>query len=189
MEEEQRINITRIIGEAIKAVKNDDVKSLKNLSNETIHDASTVQDQHSIAVAVLIYTLSKIYERESHYEKFKGWRIFCLECQKVLETAKQKLESNDVEGFDLAIKKYMKHLKNVEKKLRNYIQDVLRKAKINKASRLYEHGVSLGRTADMLDITRFELMDYVGKTYIADVKESVTLNAEKRLEMARKLFK
>ena len=65
---------------------------------------------------------------------------------------------------------------------------MLNKARINKASRLYEHGISIGRTAELLGVTRFELMDYVGKTYIADVKENMTIGARERLMIARRLF-
>jgi len=189
LEEEQRINIIRILDETVKAVKEENIKLLKDLSNQTIHDASTVQDQYSITIAVLIYSLSKIYERETHYGQFKGWRAFCFDCTKGLEVAKGKLEKRDIPGFDKAIKDYVNILKELETKLKRYIQDVFNSAKINKASRIYEHGISLGRTAELLGVTKFQLMEYVGRTYIADVKENMTINPEKRLSIAREIFK
>ncbi|HLC86534.1 MAG TPA: hypothetical protein VJG30_04575 [Candidatus Nanoarchaeia archaeon] len=189
LEEDQRTNIMRILGEALKAINEENTKLLKDLSNQTIHDASTVQDQYSITIAVLIYSLSKMFERETHYLQFKGWRTFCFDCIKGLEVMKKKLETGDSEGFDKALKEFMKHLKKAESKLGIYIQDVLIKARISKASRMHEHGVSIGRTSELLGITRFELMDYVGKTYIADMKENITIKAEKRLELARGLFR
>ncbi len=189
MDEHVRNNIIRILDKAVIAIKEEDIKQLKDLSNETVHDATINQDEYSITIAVLIYSLSKIYEREIHYGKFKGWKIFCFDCFRGLEVAKEKLVSGDVEGFDSVLKKYIATLSKLDIKLRGYIQDVFRKARINKASRLHEHGLSIGRTAELLGVTRFELMDYVGKTNIPDVEGSVTMNVLNRIKFARGLFR
>ncbi len=189
-EVEQQVisNIIRILDEAVIAIKKDDIKALKDLSNQTVHDATVYQEEHTISIAVLIYTLSKIFEREFHYAQFKGWKNFLFDCMKSLETARDKLKEGKHQDFDAIIRSFIINIKKVDPKLRNYIQDVFQRAKINKASRLYEHGLSVGRTAELLGVTRFELMDYIGKTYIADVRENITVNAKKRLDFARELF-
>jgi len=189
VDEQVRTNLIRVLDKSINALKQNDMKILKEISNETVHDATVFQDEYSITVAVLIYSLSKVFERELHYSQFRGWSDFCSECLGTLEVAKQKLIKGDIEGFDSFLKKYLTVLNRTHKKLQLYIQDVLDKAKINKASRLYEHGLSMGRTAELLGITKFELMDYVGRTYIADAKTSVTLSATERLRFTRGLFK
>jgi len=181
-------NLLRILDKVLEYINKQDLKGLKVLSNETIHDATVYQDEYSIGMAVFIYSLSKIYDREVHYENYKGWDVFCLDCFRNLELAKKKLVENDLEGFAFLLKRDLSHLSKVDEKLKSYIQDVFLKAKLNKASRLYEHGLSLGRTAELLGVNKFELMDYVGKTYIADVKENFTLPASKRLKFARGLF-
>ena len=189
MEEQQRKNIIRVLTEALDALKKGNINQLKDLSNQTLHDASIIQDQYSISIAVLVYSLSKIYEREYHYSKFKGFEAFCFDCTRGLEVLKEKLERNDIESFNNTISKYLKTLNKVHKRLKNYIEDVFSQAKITKASRIHEHGISLGRTAELLGISKFELMDYVGRTYIADAKEAFTIDPEKRLKFARSLFK
>jgi len=189
LEEQQRNNIIRILTETLKALEEGNIKELKDLSNQTIHDATTVQDQYSITIAVLIYSLSKIYEREFNYNKFKGFKVYCYDCVRGLEVAKEKLENNDIQGFEDTLSKYIKNLNKVHIKLQQSIQDVFEQAKISKASRIHEHGISLGRTAELLGITRFDLMNYIGKTYIADAKEAFTIDPEKRLKFARSLFK
>ena len=189
MDEQVRHNIIRVLDKAIDAIRTENIKNLKDISNETIHDATVYQDEYSTTVAVLIYALSKIYEREIHYGKFKGWKTFCFDCFRGLDFAKERLVEGDVVGFDDILKKYITTLEKIDKKLKTYIQDVMQKARINKASRLYEHGLSLGRTAELLGISKFELMDYIGKTYIADMPGNVTLSATNRLKFARGLFK
>ncbi len=182
-------NLIRVLEKAINAIKKQDYKELKQVSDETIHDATIYQEEHSISLAVLIYSLSKIHEREFHYSQFRGWTGFCDNCFKGLEQAKQKLLEDNEEEFDKILKNNIFNLIKVDEKLKKYVQDVLQSAKINKASRLYEHGISMGRTADLLGISRFELMDYIGKTYISDVKTNNTIDALTRLKFARGLFK
>jgi len=188
VEDQVKNNIIRVLNDAINALRRGNIKTLKDLSNETIHDATLYQDEYSITIAVLFYSLSKIHERDVHYQQFKGWKYFCYDCIKRLEVARDKLKENKLEEFELVIKQYMNVLQKLDKKLVNYIQDVLRNAKITKASRLYEHGLSIGRTAELLGVTRFELMDYVGKTYIADMGENKTFDVKERLKFVRGLF-
>jgi len=99
------------------------------------------------------------------------------------------LVANDLQGFEKVMKQYTATLEKIDKKLKVHIQDVFRKARINKASRLYEHGLSVGRTAELLGINKFEVMDYIGKTYIADVKENITIDSIERLKFSRSLFR
>ena len=73
-------------------------------------------------------------------------------------------------------------------KLKTYIQEVFRRASINKASRIYEHGVSMERTANLLGVTMFELSEYAGQTGISDVSLSKTLGVKKRLKFAMEMF-
>ncbi len=188
MELGERINLIRVLDRAIKAIKENNIKDLKDLSNQTIHDATIIQDEYSISTAVIIYALSKIYERQFNYSHFKGWKELCLTANNELITARDRLQKNDLAGFDASIKGFLGQVTKIDKKLKVYIQDVLHKAKINKASRLYEHGLSIGRTASLLGVSRYELMDYIGKTYIADVQENKTITAKKRLETARGIF-
>ena len=64
---------------------------------------------------------------------------------------------------------------------------MFRRARINKASRIYEHGISLAQTAELLGITQWELMKYLGQTKIAD-KFDDEIKVIDRLEHARKMF-
>jgi hypothetical protein len=45
------------------------------------------------------------------------------------------------------------------------------------------------QTADILGISPFELAEYAGKTGIADVNLSLTLDIKKRISLARSVFK
>ena len=60
---EEKENVLRILKEAKQALKRRDVVKARNLSNQTINTASLTHDPDNIAVAVMIYSLSKIFER------------------------------------------------------------------------------------------------------------------------------
>ena len=73
-------------------------------------------------------------------------------------------------------------------KLKIFIKDVFRRATINKASRIYEHGISMEKTASLLGITMFELAEYAGQTGIPDVPENKTLSVKTRIKLAMEMF-
>ncbi len=187
MEDHIRYDILDVLSHAAKALAREDSKALKDLSNMTIHNASIHQDPYSTLTAVLIYAFAKLYER-SKYEQYTGWKGLCKECDTWIGEAQKALEENDDKQFENTLKNAFTMLRKVDPKLRKHLQDVINRAKINKASRIHEHGISLGRTAELLGITQYELMDYVGSTYIADVKGLHTLRVKKRLQIAREIF-
>ena len=183
----EKENILYILRNAIKAIKDNDVVLLKDLSNRTVHSSSIQQDENNITIAVLVYSLSKIFER-SKYQQYKDWKIFYDTCLKSLNKAEESLARDKVEEYNSAIRNILFFVDKLDSKLKLYIQDVFYRSKINKASRLYEHGLSIGKTAELLGVNEWEIMDYVGKTGIADAKFSISKDALERLKIARSLF-
>jgi hypothetical protein len=167
----------KIIEESISALKQKDVLKLKEISDHTIHNASIFQDEDSITIAVLVYALSKILERgiENHY-----W------FEKKLEFAKIQLIKENINFYRKAIKDIFSQIAVVDSKLKIYVQEVIEKAKIKKGAKLYYHGISLARTASVLGLTQWELMNYIGKL---EEPKTTTANIRERLSFARKLFK
>lgn len=180
-------NILRILEETKSAIEEKNYAKISYLSNQTINTASLTQDPDNIAVAVVVYSLSKIFERE-HYKKYPSWEkvhkiiIYSIEC------SIEDLEKNDLNEFRKDFENIRSCIKKISGKLREYIQEVFRKAKINKASRIYEHGISMEQTAKLLGITMFELADYAGKTGISDVAESKTIDTKSRIKLAMEIF-
>ena len=82
----------------------------------------------------------------------------------------------------------LKNIGMIDKKLTWYISAVLERAKIVKGSKLYEHGLSVGKAAALLGISQYELMSYIGKTKIIDIYAEEVVPVAKRLAYAKKLF-
>ena len=187
MRDDVRKDILEILKKSCIAVKEKDVRLLKDLSNNTLHDASIYQDEYSTTIAVMIYSLSKIFER-SNFTQYKSWSLFNDVVVENLKKAEESLSINDIREYENSIKNIFDVIDKLDSKLRFYIAEVIERAKINKASRVHEHGISIGRTAELLGVDEWELMEYVGNTGISDVEFSLSKTAKDRINLARKLF-
>tara|TARA_Y100000034_G_scaffold124077_1_gene171754 strand:- start:891 stop:1457 length:567 start_codon:yes stop_codon:yes gene_type:complete len=181
-------NILRIIKQSSIAIKQHNIKKLKDLSNQTIHDSTTFQDQEAIEMAVLIYSLSKIYER-TKYQEYKDYDKFNNQVQFNLKQAYKNLKNNKFKNYHKNIHNIFFISQKLDSNLKKYIKEIIDKGKISKASRLYEHGLSAGTTSKLLHISQWDLQDYTGRTGISDVPLSKTKDIQKRLELTRSLFK
>lgn len=181
MEQTVKEDIIDVLDNAVRIVKEEKFADLSELSNHTIHDASIFQDEDSVSMAILIYALSKTIQRCCE----KG--IPYSEVQEQLMAARDALKDGELGKYNASIKKLFEIVNKIDTRLKMYIGEVITQSRIKKGSKLYEHGISIARTADILGISQWELMSYVGKTSITDFMEE-KVSATKRLQMARGLF-
>lgn len=185
---QEKENILRIFEETKEAIQKNDSAKIKALSNQTINTASLTHDPDNIAVAIVVYSLSKIIEREN-YRQLPGWNNFYKIYTNSINRIINGLKKNKDEEVSLNLKLIRQAMGKLSGKLKVYIQDVFRKAKINKASKIYEHGISMEKTANLLGITMFDLANYAGQTDIPDVPESKTLGVKSRIKLAMDIFR
>jgi hypothetical protein len=186
MEYVVRKDILSILRKAIQFTKKEEIPALDELSNHTIHDASIFQDKDSIKIAVIIYALSKIIHRSEG--KTDEWDKARKEVMTDLLEARFYLEKSQDDKYREVLKNVLDHIGKIDSNLKLYVDDVLDKAKIVKGSKLYEHGVSIERAAEILEVSQWELMSYLGKTKIIDAYKEGVLPVAKRLIYAKKIF-
>jgi len=173
------IVLKRIID--ILRVKEDrDIAEIMELSNHTIHNCSIFQDEDSVAIAILIYSLSKLIERKQGQIKYQNFIS-------LLQGAENLLGQNKIDGYRKNVRKLFDYISSIDSKLKLYIGEVINQAEIKKGGKLYEHGISLARAAEILGISQWELMSYVGKTKLTDIKGGIDI--KRRINYARGLFK
>ena len=168
------------LAEILKAKEEGDIIQIKELSNHVMHNASVFQDEDSISIAVLIYSLSKIIEKKQKdidYGKLLNMLNLCI----------ANLKINDDESFRKSVKNIFNFIRTMDQKLRLYIHEVINQAQIKKGCKLCEHGVSVARASEVLGISRWELMHYLGKTTVID-QFNDSISASKRLNFTRGLF-
>lgn len=177
MDEIVKVDILRVLESASKMIERSDVSGLKDLSNHTIHNCSIFQDQDSVTIAVITYTLAKIFEREKNVDK---------SVVPIINNARRSLFENKMEDYRVSLKSLYDLIKIRDEKHKIYVQEVLEQAGVRKGSKIYDHGVSLAQAASILGVSQWELMDYIGKTNIPDSFERV--NLKQRLSVAKKIF-
>ena len=156
-------------------------------SNQTIHTASIYKDTDNITVAIIIYSLGKILEREK-LKNIKGCIEFCKNAGLLIDNALNALKKDDLGGFKTNLEQIIKSINRLSPTLKKNIQDVFQKAKINKASKMYEHGISMEQTAKLLGITQFELAGYAGQKEVSETPETKTVDVKTRIKLAMDMF-
>ncbi len=166
--------------EILKTEEEGDVLEIKQLSNHVIHNASVFQDEDSISIAILIYSLSKIIERKE--KELDYGKIISI-----LNSAIINLKNNNDEVFRKSVKNMFDFIRAMDAKLKLYIHEVINQAQIKKGCKLCEHGISAARASEVLGISRWELMHYLGQTTLID-QFSEPVNISSRLKFTRGLF-
>lgn len=180
-------NVLRIFQESKSAILSGNWMKLKDLSNETLHSATIHQDTLNIITAVLVYSLSKILQREN-YRKMEGWDKFYKGLIENWDGAIAALEKEDAKGAILAGGRIRESLDEISADLAMYIKDIFRKAEINKAFKLYEHGLTAESTATLLGVSLWDLATYMGQSSISEANVAQSLPEQERIKYAEEIF-
>jgi hypothetical protein len=179
MNETIKRDIIDIINRAVRLIRTNSAVELDELSNHTIHNASIYQDEFSVSIAVIIYSISKIIKHSSeHNNKFI----------RLLEEASHWMERGDLRRYKKATKALMEKISSIDNQFGKFVDDVISHAEIKKGGKIYDHGISLGQAASILGISQWELMDYAGKIKSSDEYYERPDEIE-RLKFTRGLFR
>jgi len=80
-------------------------------------------------------------------------------------------------------------LNKIDGDLGVYIKDIFRKAEINKAFRIYEHGLSSEATAELLGVSLWDLASYIGQSHIGNSRIAISMPEKERVKIAEEIFK
>ncbi len=182
MQEIVRNDIFQVVRQAIAILQQGqpELGKLKELSNHIIHCATIFQDEDSISLAILVYALSKIMERSR--ESFP-----VANCLKLLESASVSLEQKDDVQYREVIKNVFSLIKRIDNKLDLYVGEVIYHASIKKATKMHDHGISVGRASELAGTTQWEMLNYLGKTKVDE--HDLFGYVRKRLNFARSMFR
>jgi hypothetical protein len=158
---EDILDVLRRVAAIVQQKEDKDVLEMKELSNHVIHDATLFEDQDAVSIAVFVHALSKIIERMGADGSYK-------EFYTLIGKAAKELDVNDVQGFRGIMKKLFSLIEQKDSKLNLYATDVLHHSQIKKGCTVCEHGVSCAKSAELLNISQWDLMQYLGKTTTAD---------------------
>ena len=128
---EERENVLRILEETKEAIKLDNTAKIKELSNQTTNTASLTQDPDNIAIAVMVYSLGKILERQN-YKSLRGWEVFYRVIISALDRAINDVRNKNDKEFRKDFELIRKAINKLSGKLKKYVEDVLEGLKLTK---------------------------------------------------------
>ncbi|MCH7850812.1 MAG: hypothetical protein IH845_04180 [Nanoarchaeota archaeon] len=184
---EERENILSILKGVRRFIQEDNPHEIKELSNRVVSQAAITQNPDTIVVAVLVYSIGKVLERE-YYRKMHGWDLFYSSVTKNLNSSIKALERGEIDKARVYYGRIRNSINSIEGNLGIYIKDIFRKAEINKAFKLYEHGLSSEQTANLLGISLWDLSSYIGQSHISNAKHAISLPIKKRIKIAEDIF-
>lgn len=180
-------DILTVLKKSLVAIKSNDLIKLRDQSFHTVHDSSIYQDEYSISVSVVIYSLYKVLEKEREKE-YQHWGHFKLLLILELKRSIHYLGREDMKMFSASLKKIISGLTKLDKDVSHYISDVMESTRVKKASNIHSHGLSVGKAAELLGLTKWELMPYSGQTKTYDNKYNMSKKIEDRILFARRVF-
>ena len=170
-----------------KGLKNRDNFVLDSISSKGIQDSTIFQNENLIALVLIAYALKKLIERQKTFGKDKLDALFD-QIYSSLELLKSQIRKNDERGYKRTLKRVFGLIKRIDNKLVRYFDEILDKSKLKKGYGLFEYGISLGRISEMLGISQWELMNYIGKTNVVDQEPEKDI-LDSRIALTKRLFK
>lgn len=158
-----------IIDELKDALKNQDALKLRKLSDILTDKAVIEPENETINLAVITYSFSKIFSKVHFQNKF----------ERLIADGIAKLDKKDFDGV-------MDDIKEFDEKYGHFEGDLIKKARIKIGSRLYSHGLSISKSAAVVDVRISDILKYVGGTHVHE--SPATISVKDRLNTARRIF-
>jgi hypothetical protein len=187
MQENVKRDLISILKNSIRALKRNDLTSLREQSNKTVHNSSIYQDKYSISISVVIFTLFKVLEKESAFND-KNWPTTKKLILTELNISKNAIRADKPYILSKSLRKIVQSLKNLDKHAGHFMQEATELSKIKKAYGIYRHGISIGKAADLLGISKWELQPYLGKTRESENPYSQSKPVSERIKIAKDIF-
>ncbi len=176
--------LSELLGKSAIAVRNRDVLELRRLSDYAIQYSGAHQEEDVVSLAVIIFALSKNIERQVDERSNKRYD----QISELMERAQRYLGMEDHDRYKQKMRDILAQIDQLDDHLASHVVEVIRQARIKKGSKLFEQGISLRRAAELLGISTWELMSYVGHTQIIDQTTPATIRAKDRLRTAMNIF-
>ena len=180
-------DILDVLRTSLKAIKENNLPLLREQSFRTVHNSSIYQDEYSISISVLMYSVFKVLEKNK-FKQHKKWANFKKILMSEMRQSINYLSKGEMKRYSASLKKIITNLTKLDKDVGSYIDDVMKSTRIKKASNIHKHGLSVGRAAELLGVSKWDLLPYFGQTRTYDTKDNISKSVKDRLIFARRAF-
>jgi hypothetical protein len=187
MQENIKKDLMQVLKNTMGAIKRNDLAELRAQSNKTIHNSSIYQEKYSISLSVVIFTLFKILEK-GNYLHNENWPPIRKLILTELNISRNAIRKDKPYILSKSLRKIIQTLKKLDKQVGHFMQEATETSKIKKAYGIYRHGISVGKAADLLGISKWELQPYLGKTRESENPYSQSKPVSERIKIAKDIF-
>lgn len=180
-------HVIQVLRESQEALRQDDAYRLQQLSDQTIHSASIYQHTDFIIIAVLMYSLNKLVIRKNKLQVQK-WSQFIKKFNLEIDKAINSFKEKDIDEATRHLEHAKSLLTDLSPSVKQDVEEVIHRASVNKATRIYEHGISLQKTSKLLGVSQWEMAEYIGNRNMFDNPLNQTIDEKKRAKMALDFF-
>lgn len=184
MEAQVKKSLIRILKDSIHSIQTKDLATLRSQSDKLLNNPITFQDEQAISTAILLYSIFKVLEK--HHIRPEKIREFNRLIIKHLKIAIKEIKQENITKYNHNLKEIISKLNKLEKDMNLFIELGIKLTKVKKASKLYGQGVSLGTVAELLDTSKWDVMQYTGKT--PETKYKVIISPIDRIKNAKSIF-
>ncbi|MCK4327341.1 MAG: hypothetical protein KAW41_02585 [Candidatus Diapherotrites archaeon] len=169
-----------------KAFKAKNLTALKRISNQAIERAALTEDPEMVNISLIAYALYKLLSKP-HVLESEQWEAFVKDVDADLAEGMALQEKGEAVG-GLLEKDIINDINKIDASLGNYVQDVIKKARMKQASRIYAMGLSLDKAIALTGADRFQLMSYIGATVIHERPFTRTKSVVDRYQTTKKIL-
>ena len=186
--EDTKKDVLDALSETIESLENRQYADLHMISDHLLHAITIHQEKTLVDLSIAIYAVNKILEKEK-YANHPKVKDFVKKMLHLFKDMKKSVQKNDYLSFEKLLAEALASLQTFGRSIKFYVDDLLHFAKIKKGTKLYEHGISLGKAAELVGVAKWDLMPAIGETASHEQLAAPKDVNKKRIAFTEKIFK
>jgi len=171
------MNAKQYLEKMVGYVESENAVDLRVVSNDMIDEAAVTQDKTFVTLSLIAYALSKIMSKP-HLLKSDRWDGF----------KKHVIEHLSDGPKPVLLDEVVQDVREFDEEEGNYVTDIIDKARMKQASRVYALGLSLSQACELTGADMSLVSSYVGTTKIHERPYSRSGTVAQRYKNARKVL-
>lgn len=170
--------VDRRISDFRKCFSDSNYMKIRDMSDEILREAVLAEDGQLTDLSLICYAVFKISSK-STIRRSENWEPFKKEMLGMMRRAEEK--PNTKEELGALLQDIIGMVSKFYDDYGLYVENVVHKARLKQGLRAYAMGLSLGRSADMVGVSKGELFKYVGATKVGEREGAPITGAMQRL--------
>lgn len=177
--------LSKLTKRLLELIETDSISPIKEISTELVQEGLITQEPIVIRMAILFYAVFKTYQKRHHRKNELKWKAFDAEMRDDLAQLSKSLSEEKRDKTKETLEEIMDDVKVLDSSFGRYIEIITEKAIVKKGTTLYALGLSLGMASKLTGASKWEILQFSGKTRVADTDADSRVSLDERLNYAR----